>query len=172
MGFGKDGKGVIIVESRTQALLTLANATGILIGTKLDTVERFRMLKAKIICNLRSMTGMEGNRLVLYLADGDLTLAEIEQMIEGNGPLGPNDVVGMERAERPVFPVSAVFDCSGADPIASGSTNNSTMITTLEPRWTFAPTKSWNWVLYNNGIALTTAMTATIRIKSFGVWVT
>ncbi len=55
MGFGKDGLGVIIIEARLQAIGTLAQNTGILIGTKLATLERFRMLKSQIVATLRGV---------------------------------------------------------------------------------------------------------------------
>ncbi len=172
MGFGKDGKGVIIVENRNQALLTLAASTGIIIGTKLVTLERFRMLKAEIRATVALVTGTEAKGLTLYLADGDLTLAEVEEAIEANGPLGPNDIEKSERAMRPVFRVDDEFSQDGADPIATGAVNLASLISKINPRWTFARTKSWNWVLYNLGEALTTGSTVRIAAKNFGVWVT
>ncbi len=93
MGFGKDGKGVIIREGRAQAIGALAAATGFLIATKLATLERFRMLKSEVFASIIGLTGGEGTGLVFGLADGDLTLAEIEEAIELGGPLGPNDIV-------------------------------------------------------------------------------
>ncbi len=48
MGFGKDKKGSILMESRSQALGALAADAGILIGTKLALTEDFRMLKSNV----------------------------------------------------------------------------------------------------------------------------
>ncbi len=173
MGFGKDGKGVIIAEQRSAAIGTLANKTGVLIGTKLVTLERFRMLKAEIHFNVSEVTGDEATGLTLYLVDGDLSLAEAELAIEENGPLGPNDNIAAERAMRPVFRVPAVPVMAGADPIASGAVNNASFIAVLNPRWTFAASgKAWNWMVYNNGTALTTGSTVRFTNKLFGVWVT
>ncbi len=172
MGFGKDGKGVIIVENRSQALGALATQTGIIIGTKLATLERFRMLKSEISFNISEVTGDEGVSLNLYLADGDLTLAEIEEAIEADGPLGPNDQIVSDQAMRPVFKVPVTFFMAGSDPIATGAINSAHLHAVLNPRWTFARTKSWNWMIYNTGTAITTGSTGRVHAKNFGVWVT
>ncbi len=171
MGFGKDGKGVIIIEKKSQALLTLAEDAGLIISTKLATLERFRMLKSELTCTITGVGGTELGGLELYLADGDLTLAEIEAAIEANGPLGPNDQIAEAIAERPVFRVGAA-DFSGTAADAGHLLNEmGGPILTVKPRWTFARTKSWNWVIYNNGPAPTTGSVVKIQAKSFGVWV-
>ena len=103
MGFGKDGKGVIIAETRSQMLGTLAIATGIFIGTKLVTLERFRMLKAEFAATYIVMTGIEAAGLALYLVDGDLSLAEAQAAIGADGPLGPNDLINADIAMRSVL---------------------------------------------------------------------
>ncbi len=175
MGFGKDGKGVIIVEGRSQALGTLASSAGILIGTKLAILERFRMLKAEITARVSGLTVGEIHGSRLYLADGDLTLVEIEAQIESNGPLGPNEIAPADIAERPVF-LAGVFEENGAGggtPIAlCKDKETNAPVVMLNPKWTFARTKSWNWVLYNaTGSAFTTGASVSILAKEFGVWV-
>ncbi len=170
MGFGKDGKGVIIRESRTQAVGTLANSTGLLIGTKLATLERFRMLKSEVMATFTGVTQGEGSGMWLLLADGDLSLTEIEEAIEGIGPLGPNDAVLAAVAERFVL----VFGATDSE-VATTMVFHNEMgghLMSKNPRWTFSRTKSWNWVLYNQGVAPTTGITVNIKVKSFGVWVT
>ncbi len=174
MGFGKDGKGVIIVEKREQALGTLAQNTGILIATNLATLERFRMLKTEVICTLTNVATTELGGIVLYLADGDLTLAEIEEAIETEGPLGPNDQIAEAIVMRPVFRVGAAKMASGAGALEATHLINDEggPLLSINPRWTFARTKSWNWVIYNNGPAPTTGTIAKIMAKNFGIWVT
>ncbi len=171
MGFGKDGLGVIINEKRSQALGTLAADTAIIIGTKLVILERFRMLKSEMLCTLRGATSGEARGLALYLFDGDYTLAEIDQALENNGPLGPNDTVQSSITERFSKLVGVFDDETGTESQIHDAMSNAPMVTT-KPRWTFARTKSWNWVLYNHGAALTTGSTVHIQAKSFGVWVT
>ncbi len=103
MGFGKDGKGAIIRESRVQLLGALAESSAIFIGTKLAMVDRFRMLKAKMIGTLNGLTAGESNGLLLGLADGSLSLAEVEATFEIEGPLTRFDVQKTDEAERPVW---------------------------------------------------------------------
>ncbi len=170
MGFGKDGKGVILRENRSQALGTLNNNVAILVGTALVTLERFRMIKGTIIAGVTGLTSAEGTGLQLYLADGDLTVAEVEATIEANGPLGPNDIVAMDLAERPVWHFGTVDREVGIEAVFENMTGGHNMEETI--RWTFARTKAWNWVVYNLGNGLTTGAQVNIRAKHFGVWVT
>ncbi len=170
MGFGKDNKGVIIRQSISQAILTLAPDTGLIITAAPVILERFRMLKSEVYANVEGLQTNEGRGLSLWLADGDLTLAQIEECIELSGaPLGPNDPVEAAIAERFVMFVGA----AGGSTIShfhDRETNAPYCI--IKPRWTFARTKSWNFVLYNIGSVMTTGATVNLRVKNFGVWVT
>ncbi len=171
MGFGKDGKGVIITQDISQALLTLATNTGIFISSALAILERFRMLKAEVFCVITPVASGELGGLRLYLVDGDLTLAEAEAAIEGNGPVGPNDVIAANIAMRPVFRVAAVSDIGiVTDAIHLRNEDNGPMLV-IKPRWTFARTKGWRWMAYNSGPAPTTGTTIKLTAKNFGVWV-
>ncbi len=176
MGFGKDGMGVILKQSISQAILTLANDTGLLITAKPATLERFRMLKSEIVAVVEGITAGELGALTLWLADGDLSLTEIEEAIELTaGPLGPNDPVNDAIAERPVWFVGMLENGagSGAAPergFRDKDTNGPLCV--MKPRWTFARTKSWNFVAYNMGAAPTTGAVINLRVKNFGVWVT
>ncbi len=170
MGFGKDGKGVIIRETRSQALGVLGSSGGIIIGANLATLERFRMLKSEVVATVVGLTASEGGGMALYLVDGNFTLAEFEASIENNGPVGPNESDEEELSER------FIIWAGGTDHEVSdlGVLHNNEGGTMLEvkPRWTFARTKSWNWILYNHGVTLTTGATIKINCKDFGVWVT
>ncbi len=172
MGFGKDGKGVIIREQRSQALTTLNNATALLIGTKLVTTEDFRMLKAEIQCFVTGLTAGEGTGLMLGLADGDLSTGEIAGVIQAQGPLDPNDIVQTDVAMRPVWLLGALDVDVNELTAAFRGEGNSPMIE-AKPRWTFSNQgKAWNWFIWNNsGGNLTTGALASILAKSFGVWV-
>ncbi len=172
MGFGKDGKGVIISESREQTLGTLAANTGLIIGTKLAIVTRFRMLKSEVTLNLVATTSGEAGGLQLYLADGDLTLVEFEAAIEQQGPLGANDIASAEKALRPTWIVGGMFDRSASVDGTPFHGINGGPLMEAKPRWTFGIGKSWNWIIFNHGLALTTGSTAKVKAKNYGVWVT
>ncbi len=170
MGFGKDGKGVIIRQSLNQAIGTLAAQVSLLIGTKPATLERFRIIKAEIYATITGATSGELNGMFLGLADGDFSNAEIEAAIEANGPQGPNDQVGEELAERFIMMFGATDRETGTELVFHNDHGGHIMSETV--RWTFARTKSWNWFIYNMGAAPTTGASVIIRAKLFGVWVT
>ncbi len=172
MGFGKDGRGVIIREKRLVALSTLANSVGIFIAGATGIADDFRMLKAMIMCNIDGLTAGEGRGLELYLCDGDLSVAEAASAITVVGPLDANDVVAAGIAERPVFPIGPIvmYDNAATRGYFVGL-NGGPMIEQMV-RWTFATTKSWNWMVFNaTGANLTTGGIARITTKVFGVWI-
>ncbi len=172
MGFGKDGKGAIIMESRSQALGALGFNTGILIDTKLAITEDFRMLKSIVNVSVTGLTLAEGSGLQLYLADGALTLAQIEAKIEQSGPLSRHDPPLEAIAERFVKLVAGARGggSEAAQVMFADAMNNGVGIVT-KPRWTFGATKSWNWVIYNRFAAITTGANVNLNAENFGVWV-
>ncbi len=170
MGFGKDGKGVIIRESRSQAIGSLATEATILIGTNLATLERFRMIKNELWAAITGLTTGEGTGLLIGIADGDLTVAEVDTALETSGPFGPNDTVIEAIVDRYVILLGAVDRETGTEAIFENEQGGHMMEKVI--RWTFARTKSWNFFLYNIGAAVTTGATVIIKSKSFGVWVT
>lgn len=160
------------MESRSQALGALAQGAGILIGTKLAITMGFRMLKCNVTCNVTGLTSAEFLSLSLYLINGDLTLAEAEAKIEQNGPTARGQRVEMEVAERFVKKVG--YSNPGRNPtVQAGIVDAFTgaPICTTKPRWTFSEATSWQWLLYNHGIVLTTGATLQLKTESFGVWV-
>ncbi len=171
MGFGKDGKGVIITEQRSQAISTLAAQTALLIGTKLAMEEDFRILKSHVHCNLEGLDAGEGFRLLLGLADGNLNVAQIAEAIIANGPLNPNETPERERAMRPVFIIGASENNGLADGVFRDIVSGAPMCI-QKNRWTFQDGDSWNWFIYNQSAsAMTTGATALLVAKNFGVWV-
>lgn len=171
MGFGKDGRGAIVYEQRVQALGALANATGIIVGTKLAIVDDFRMLKSEVNSHITGLTTEQSTGLELWLAHGDLTLSEVEAALELNGPLARGEVVDEATAQRPVFRAGMYVADGNASTAAIAWGENGSPLPVLKPRWTWPKTKSWNWIVYNRGVALTTGATARLFAKSYGVWI-
>ncbi len=84
MGFGKDGKGAIIREDVTITVGALTAKTGILQtagGIHDNMQEDFRVLKTLINGQEFGVTSGEAFS-DLYMSNGELTLAEIEEAIE------------------------------------------------------------------------------------------
>ncbi len=169
MGFGKDNKGAIVMQKVGQALGALAQGAGILIGTKPALTNDYRMLKSIGAAVADNMTAGEGQGLLLYLADGDLTLAEVEAKIEQTGPLGSSDRVEQEIAERYVRLIGAAGESLGTELSFHNMEGGDILV--VKPRWTFGETKSWNYVVYNLGETLTTGGVVQTNWEHFGVWV-
>ncbi len=177
MGFGKDGKGAIVKEQSSVSLGALAGqdlafGAG---GVALDM--DFRILRSDITAVATAMTSLEGQGLILYMAQADLSAADIEANIEQNGPKRLGDKLEEEIASRWVRRIG----------ITSGPTVNETErvfrnkynggLLNIEPRWTFRRARTateggWNWAVYNDGITLTTGATVRILATHYGVWVT
>ncbi len=171
MGFGKDGKGVIIRDSTSQALGALASGAGIIIGTKLALTSDFRMIKLEAIGTFSSLTNPEGRGLALYIVDGQFSVAEIEVAIEGNGPLGPNQSDAAEIAMRFEKWLGEVLSPATGEGVAIAVGKQTVALMEETIRWTFSAAQSWNFFVYNHGATLTTGSNFIVRSKSFGVWV-
>lgn len=173
-GFGKDGLGVIVRETITKALNTLAADTGIVIsGGDISTLmtDDFRILKTEYMATLQNATHQAGDGPIeLYMANGDLSLADFEESIEATGPLNRNDRDVNEKVMRwskCMGQIAFIPHNGGAGALlpANGGVGS------ITPRWTFSKGVGWQFLAYNTGGALTTGSTIKIRLKHYGVWV-
>ncbi len=167
--------GVIVRERRSQAIGTLGNLTALLIGTKLANTVSFRMLKSQLTAVITSLTAGngEGFGLMLGLAQGDLTVTQIKEAIEAQGPINPSDVPAKEHSKRAVWLLGSMERLDPAD-TEGWMVDNVTNARRIEPkpRWTFTEGVGWNWFVWNSGAsALTTGSTIDITATNFGVWV-
>ncbi len=173
MGFGKDGKGQIIQQQLSIALLGLAGGN-VVSGTPLVMTQDFRVLKTEVYASIEGLTAGEGAALLLGIARGSLTDNEIEEGLSAAGPVGPNDTPANERSGRPVW-------IMGASDIRGQQAGNATKVQfsgehglqlVAKPRWTFMRPDGWRyWVFNYDNSALTTGATVRMHVKSYGVWV-
>ncbi len=176
MGFGKDGKGAIVKEQTTLTVLGLAarDAVGIDSAVLLDS--DFRILRSDITAVLVGATTGEGVGLILYMSEGDLTVAKSEENIESNGPVSMGDQVTEEIASRWVRRVGITGEPASSSSELVFKNKYGGALIDIEPRWTFrrrrtATTGGWNWLIYNDGATLTTGSTLHILATHYGVWV-
>ncbi len=173
-GFGKDGKGVIVRETVTKALVTLAANTGIVISggdIGITLTDDFRILATEYLASLQLATFVAGDGPIeLYLANGDLSLADFVESIEATGPLNRNDRDLNEKVMRwsKCLGQIAFVEENAAGGVLLPADGGVGKIT---PRWTFSKGVGWQWFAYNTGQALTTGATVKIRAKHYGVWV-
>lgn len=172
MGFGKDGKGVILREDGTTTLGALAADAGLSLAGPTIT-EDFRMLKSRLFAVLRGIAPGEGAGILLYMCNADLTAAEQEAAVETNGPLDRNDRIQQETAERLVTLIGAVDQVAGADGICTfrDIVTNAPVLTPAM-RWTFSNPEGWDYFFYNAGKLVTTGGSIHVHATHFGVWVT
>ncbi len=169
MGFGKDGKGVIIREDDIITLATLASKTVVKQDAALVMAEDFRMIKVRSFIHLHGGTFTDNDGpLIIGIANDELTVAEIKECLEANGPLNRNDRIPEERSMR------AVFELAMLQFVEGGAVVQQIVETPLESiiRWTFSNPEGWTWFAYNfGGSALATGGVIKLRNKYFGVWV-
>jgi len=171
MGFGKDGKGVIIRDHDIVTLGTLATLAALKQDNPLAITEDFRMLKASIFASLSDASLVEGDGpLIIGICDDELTAAEIAECMTASGPLDPSDNLRNERAMRPVFPLAQMSFL----PLNAGGHS---AVKWEEPivskqAWTYSNANGWAIFIFNAGDSgLTTGGIVTIDSTFFGVWV-
>ncbi len=168
MGFGKDGKGVIITHSDIITLGTLANNTALKEDAALVATEDFRLISMEMTAALVGSTATE-TPISLYLVNDELSVTEIKESIEANGPLGRSDRLAQERAERAVF-LLGTFLGNGANLHLHGADAQNTVVKKTI-RWSFSNAQGWSVIAFNHsGQALTTGAVVRFLAKYFGVW--
>ncbi len=172
MGFGKQGTGQIIREKISNAALgALAGEDVVKIASDVTLVDDFRILKSEIIAVILGLTTSEGTGLILGMANGELSAAEVEECLEIDGPVNPND---RERTEK------AMRNCKNIAFAVPGNLNTEMVfendeggrLITMKHRWTYNNPEGWDYYVYNIGAALTTGATVQLVATHFGVWVT
>ncbi len=170
MGFGKDGKGVIITESDIFSMLTLADNTALKQNNPLDIAEDFRMIKTEIVAEWRDVASSNGP-LHMYLVNDELTVAEVVEAVQAGGPLNRNDRVAQERAERAVFLIGQFPEFKAGHSTELRGADGQMGVINKTIRWTFSNPEGWSFVVINRtGGALTTGSIVRFSAKHFGVW--
>ncbi len=176
MGFGKDGKGAIVKEQTTFALLGLAARDIVVANSAVQLDMDFRILRSDITATIVGVTSLEGQGLILYMAEGDLSDADMEANIEQNGPLRLGQQVEEEVASRWVRRVAMTIGPTVNETERVMRNKYGGPLIEIEPRWTFrrgrtATNGGWNWGIYNDGVAITTGATMHLLATHYGVWV-
>ncbi len=166
MGFGKDGKGVMIKERVTITLGTLGAGLA-LSGGAFVLQDDFRIIKTEYLAVLTGGTAGDGPYL-LVLTDAELQDVEISQAALA-GPSDRNDNVENERTNRPVFNMGYFNGIATSGQVGQSDGR----LTEKTIRWTFSDPEGWEWAIVNlNTGALTTGAFVSIFAKHYGVWVT
>lgn len=168
MGFGKDGRGVIIKERSLIVLLTIAQGAAVKLPS-LAITDDFRILKTVVTAQVIGLTSSEGQGLLFGMANNDLSAAQIAASISTDGPLNRNDRDLKELAER-WAQIHGVSSGEG-DSIQRFHGEGNSPVMEFNPRWTFSKGVGWAFFVFNDGAALTTGSSARIVATHYGVWV-
>jgi len=169
MGFGKDGKGMIIHQADIITLSNLASATALLQDNvaNLTLGEDFRILKQEYFVGHNETIAAGDGPIYFGVCNGELTVAEIAEQLVQTGPLNRNDAARTEQALRQI----KILEVFG--PSTAGSTDDLNWRKgTWNPRWTYSNPEGWNFFAFNqSGGVLVTGTILRFRAKNYGVWV-
>jgi len=170
LGFGKDGKGVIITDSDDITALTLGGNAVLKQDNPLVFADRFRLIKMELRVMAKGFLADDGP-LLFGLASNDLSVTDIAQAISANGPLARADRDLDERATRPVWTLGYFEILSDKQTKLVGCSPQPGYVEKAI-RWTFGvdPRGYVFWIQNRSGSTLQTGGKITIESKIFGVW--
>ncbi len=117
--------------------------------------------------NVSGLTVGEGSFL-FGIMSGDLSVSELEEYLELNGPLSSSDIVGAERASRGRhIRVLGVLTPHGNGAVASAFLKNVSLSGLLVPE----DAAGYEFWIYNLSAALTTGSTFRVGTQIFAKWV-
>ncbi len=173
MGFGKNSTGVILRSAESVAVAALAANSVRIITNDIVLEEDFRMLKGEIFSTIEGLTAGEGDQLLIGIANGELTEAEIAECLVADGPVDRNDRATQERAERNVKLLAKYQKNAVAETEASVHQFGEGEPLVTKHRWTYSNPEGWSLFVFNMGSAtLTTGATARTIGTYYGVWIT
>ncbi len=173
MGFGKDGKGVIIRQFVDPVSLG-AMATGIAVTFgSLVMEEDFRILKSEVMAGIVGGDAGEAEGVLLGLANGELSTTEIPESLRAQGPVDRNDRLREERAGRQVHSIGVGVKVAVANTeiVFHDKNTNSPMCIDRFP-WTYSNPEGWDFFVYNQGPAIAAGSNIYLQATHYGVWVT
>lgn len=165
MGFGKDGKGVIMhSQAGGDSIASLASGTAVKLTTTGPSTltEDFRLIKVELSAAVQNLTDNDGP-VMIGLADNELTIAEIAECLQAD-VTDRNDRLEDEKATRPVWILSTYIH--GSEIANNGLPIEKTI------RWTFSNTEGFCLFAYNASNSTNTTGDVVHHAKYFGVWVT
>lgn len=179
LGFGKDGKGVIVRHASSTTIGALTSVTAIKQGTPLLLDKDFRIMKSEIHISIWDIP--DSRPLLCGIADNELTVAEIAEVIANIGPRDPGDRDEIEISERPVW-VLGWMDAGAGGVGTHDAADDGQVSRTFVHKipWTFyaaipdgsGTERGWTIWYYNpSGVALASGRGCVEIITHYGVWV-
>ncbi len=173
MGFGKDGRGVIIRETIDPTSLgAITTGLAVLFNT-LTMQENFRLLKSEVVAGITGGDAGEAEGVILGIANGELSATEVGGCLRSLGPVDRNDRLRQESAERQchVIGVAVKAGIANTEVIFHDKNSNAPMCVDKFP-WTYSDPEGWQFFVYNQGPAVATGSNLYLQATHYGVWVT
>lgn len=173
MGFGKDGRGVILREFIDPTSLG-AISTGSVIQFSGPTMEDdFRILKSEVMAGISGGDAGEAEGVLLVMSNGELSASEVGACLRTQGPVDRNDRARQETAERQCHPIGVAIKAGIANTeiVFHDKKTNAPMCIDKFP-WTYSDPEGWAWNVYNQGPAIATGSNLYLQATHYGVWVT
>ncbi len=166
----KNNTGSVIEQPRI-TVSTLAARTGITVAGPVVT-RGGRLLSSTIQGGINAGTAGDPH-LIWGIMAGDFSLAELEEFLELDGPLTPDDKVAMERASRGRYIRS--LGCLDPTPGSAKSTIDLDNVPLKGLRFAEAGESSpagWDWWIYNisDTTAMTTGAEVVFQARNFVDW--
>ncbi len=163
--------GQILRVRGSTSLGTLGQSIAIKVASDLGLTEDFRLLKSEIVASIGGLSAGDGEGLVLGLANGELSVAEIAECLTVDGPDDRNDRLAHEKAMRAVWLIGHFVKDEVTTARLIGSDGGSPVIFKGKP-WTFSDPEGWDLFVFNLGAALTTGSSLQVQYSAYGLWVT
>ncbi len=154
-----------VIDVGSAALSTLAVDTGQVLSGPVMT-RGGAMISAQIAATVTVLTAGDGPFL-FGIANKSLTLAELEEYLELDGPVEPTQVPQVERATRgKLIRTLGLIVPTGDGTVASLLVDNRSL---SGLRWN-EESAGWNYWVYNRGRALTTGSILRVWASFFMRW--
>ncbi len=153
-----------VSQITTTALAGLTAATGIIASGPAMT-RGGTIISGTITATIFSVTAGDGP-ILLILADKDLSLSEVEEQIELNGPVSPSDIVGNETSSR-----GRNIRRVGLINMQGDGTLGGLFLKNERIRLSFnEEAAGWNWIMYNHGKTMQAGSSVRITADLFVKW--
>ncbi len=159
------GETTSVNEVGSVSLATLNVNTGILLGGPSMTASG-KILSLRGTLAISIMTAGDGPHEA-YIMNKSISLTELEEYLEAQGPTGPEDTVNSERASRG----RRIRYLGPMTPRGNGTVAVLSMMNFSLSGLRFSAAKDgWQWAVYNRGQQMTTGSVLRVRMTSFVQW--
>ncbi len=167
-GIMSDNHTTILQESSGISLGTLADRTAIK-GTAFGLTEDVVLVKSEYLVHVDDLP-LDDGPVFFGIADENLTVAEIKECLDQDGPKGPELREETEQASRPVFLICQMGQGQGNS--LNTIVPNDGMPIVRTHKWVYRSATGWNHFAFNDsGEAFATGGVLRFQAKHYVRWI-